>query len=182
MKNAFIIALLAALPVLFVACDKVGIEKEDRIRFDFEVDADSVDIIIEDSLFAPYETEELGRYKDARENIQEFEIRQVTFRFFSFEEDHPDNLMQGTLRFRTPRNAYEIVPFERGNEYKDAQEHEVHSISVNGNNDKAAAYEALARDVVDYDEFYIERADGTFYPGPLECMGSVYVYYRVKGT
>lgn len=182
MRNAFIIGLVAVLPLMFVACDKIGIDKEDRIRFDFDVEADSVDIIIEDSLWFPYEEEELSRYKDQRDGIQEFEIRKVTFRFHTFEEDHADNIMRGRLRFRTPRNSYEIVPFETGNEYKDAAEHEIYSISVNGDDDKAAAYEALARDVVDYDSFHIERANGNFYPGPLKCMGAVYVYYRVKGT
>lgn len=182
MKKVLFLALLAAVPFLYTACDQIGVEKEDRIRFDFEVDADSVDILIEDSLFRPYDTEELSRYRDARDGIQEYEIRMVTFRFHSFEDDHPDNVMRGTLTFRSPRNTYTLVPFETGTEYKDTKEHEVYSITVNGNDDKEAAYNTLAQDIVDYDEFHIGRANGNFYPGPLKCLGSVYVYYRIKGS
>lgn len=165
---------------LLNACDELTVDRDDVVRFDYTISASDSLFTLSDTLVKPYETEELKDYKDDRDKIEDYVIQKVEFRLFNFRQDHPDTRIQGTCDITSDLGTvFQVELFEIGDEYKDTQNHEVHSITANGE-EGDAAYDLLAQEVVAADQFYVSTANLGGVVDSLDCDLSIYIHYHIK--
>lgn len=181
------LSFVLAAAAMLTSCDEVvpSTTKSDVIRFDYEVSTDTVPEA--DSLFAirfnndtvrPYETEELAQYKSRRDDIEEYTIDKIDFRFFTITQDHPDNKMTGKVVVRSEAGErFELVMSQTGDEYKADDRNEITSIT-NGDVEGKEAYALLATELVDGDYFIVETSDLKV-THPLAASVSIYVDYTI---
>lgn len=175
--------LLAALAglVILSSCDELAIDKDDVVRFDYHLVANDTSVVLSDTIVEPYETEELDGYKEDREKIKEFEIYRIEFRLYSFLADNDSTRIDGTVDLTSDMGTtFQMELFEEGNEYQDSENHEIHSLRTDGA-EGAAAYDKLAQELVDADQFTINTGNLSGIVDSLECDLSVYVHYHIKG-
>ena len=178
MKN-IIFALLTI--ILFSSCDPLSTEKKDVIRFDYSIVADSNSTIeLSNTVIDIYATEELAEYKSKRDDIEEFDITSVEFRFYTFRADHPDTKLKGNASITSDQGTkFNIEMFDVGNEYKDTENHELHKLEVNGKEGNDA-YSILSDEVLEVDKFTIDMSDVSGVVDSLDCDMSIYIHFRIK--
>ncbi len=165
---------------LFNSCDKLAIDRDDVVRFDYQVSANEDSFELSNEIVNPYDTEELKRYKDERDKIKEFEIYRIEFRMFSFRADNDSTRINGTANLTSNAGTtFEMELFEVGNEYKDSENHEVHRLTADGV-EGAEAYDKLAQELVEADQFTINTGNLSGIVDSLDCEASVYIHYRIK--
>jgi hypothetical protein len=186
-KILFPLSFALGLAISLTSCDEVlpATTKSDVIRFDYEVSSDTVPSA--DSLFAirfnndtirPYETEELSKYKSRRDDIEEYTIDKIDFRFFTITQDNPDNLMTGKVVIEAESGEkFELVLSETGDDYKTDDRHEITSIT-NGEVEGKEAYKLMAKELVDGDYFVVKSSELKV-SHPLSASVSIYVDYTI---
>jgi hypothetical protein len=168
--------------LIFLGCDKLSHEKSDVMRFDTKILSTGTRIHWTDTVFYPYKTAELSKYESSKEraNIDQFTITKIEFRLYNFRKDTATNKLTGNFKFKTQLGTtFNITSFDVGNEYKDANKHQVKSIST-GSLTGAAAYDALAKELVKSDYEYIFTDEMILSPGKLDCDVSIYFYFTIK--
>ncbi len=169
-----------AVLVIFNSCEELAVEREDVVRFDYSVSANEDAFVLSNTVIEPYETEELEDYKDERDQIKEFEITKIEFRYHTFRVDHDSTLIMGTADITSSAGTtFEMELFDVGNEYKDSENHELHKLLVNGA-EEADKYNTLSQELVDADSFTINMSNLSGVVDSLDCELSIYFHYRIK--
>lgn len=176
----FYLALIGL--ALLSSCDDLAVERDDVVRFDYKVAANSTSFTLSSSTVQPYETEELKKYKDERDQIKEYEIYRVEYRFYSFRVDNDSSLILGEAEIVSDQGTeFQMELFDTGDEYKDSENHELHSLKTSGSDGKEA-YDKLAQEVVDADQFTINTSNLSGIVDSLNCDMSIYIHYKIKAN
>ena len=182
MKKLLLGIMAVTLLGVFTGCDDFAVVPlDDVIRYDFSITSDGERLVISDSVWNIYDTDELRDYQDDIDQVKELEITLIEGRLFNFREDHADNIVNGKMTFTTDKgDRYEAQMYEVGNEYKDGGYHEIYDLKFNGTDPGVGArdYEGMSEALLGSEILTISLAAAQVLPGPLDCDASVKLHYK----
>ena len=172
---------LALCVATLFGCDKeFSLEKDDVVRFDFDIASNGSTIMFDNNLIEPFTTEELSGYEEQKDDLEKFEVTDIAFRIFSCTADNDSNRIYGYLTLHgSSADIYKIEPYNVGNEYQDSQNHSIYNIEVDVVSG-AAAYAKISEEILASTSLTINSDSLQITIDTLACKASVYVAFTVK--